>query len=79
MRLIALIDDPPVVRRILHHLGRWVPEPAGPAPLSPSLEWPANAVIPLTYHPLPNIARRRNASPFIPVTAIMAAYRSEGL
>ena len=30
MRVIALIDDPPVVRRILEHLGRWAPEAAGP-------------------------------------------------
>jgi hypothetical protein len=28
MRVIALIDDPGVVRRILEHLGRSVPEPA---------------------------------------------------
>ncbi len=26
MRIIALINDPPVVRRILEHLGRWQPE-----------------------------------------------------
>jgi len=26
MRIIALIDDPPVVRRILEHLGLWQPE-----------------------------------------------------
>ena len=26
MRVIALIDDPRVVRRILEHLGRWAPE-----------------------------------------------------
>ena len=32
MRVIALIDDPGVVRRILDHLGRWVPEPAERAP-----------------------------------------------
>jgi hypothetical protein len=25
MRVIALIDDPAVVRRILEHLGRWAP------------------------------------------------------
>ncbi len=48
MRVIALIDDPHVVRRILNHLGRWAPAPAP--------EWPANAVLPLTYHPLPGIA-----------------------
>jgi hypothetical protein len=28
MRVIALIDDPGVIRRILEHLGRWAPEPA---------------------------------------------------
>ena len=55
MRVIALIDDPGVVRRILEHLGRWAPEPAerGP-PAAP--DWPRNAVIPITYHPLPDIA-----------------------
>jgi len=26
MRVIALIDDPGVIRRILEHLGRWAPE-----------------------------------------------------
>ena len=30
--MIALIDDPAVVRRILDHLGRWAPEPAGQGP-----------------------------------------------
>jgi hypothetical protein len=56
MRIIALIDDPHVVRRILEHLGRWPPEPAGPGPPAPAPEWPANAVIPLTYHEVPDIA-----------------------
>jgi len=28
MRVIALIDDPPVVQRILEHLGCWAPEAA---------------------------------------------------
>ncbi len=32
MRVIALIDDPAVVRRILEHLGRWEPEPAERGP-----------------------------------------------
>ncbi|MSP96140.1 MAG: hypothetical protein EXR29_02700 [Betaproteobacteria bacterium] len=32
MRVIALIDDPAVVRRILEHLGRWAPEPAEQRP-----------------------------------------------
>jgi hypothetical protein len=32
MRVIALIDDPTLVRRILEHPGRWAPEPAGRSP-----------------------------------------------
>ncbi len=56
MRVIALIDDPHVVRRILEHLGRWAPEAMERGPPVPASEWPANAVLPLTYHPLPDIA-----------------------
>ena len=36
MRIIALIDDPPVVRRILEHLGLWEPEATERSPLVPS-------------------------------------------
>ncbi len=32
MRIIALIDDPGVVRRILEHLGPWAPEATGRDP-----------------------------------------------
>jgi hypothetical protein len=39
-----------VVRRILEHLGRWVPDPAARGPPVQAAEWPANAVLPLTYH-----------------------------
>ena len=56
MRVIALIDDPHVVRRILQHLGRWAPEATERGPPVPASEWPANAVIPLTYHAVPDIA-----------------------
>ena len=35
MRVIALIDDPGVVRRILEHLGRGAPEPAERGPPGP--------------------------------------------
>lgn len=56
MRVIALIDDPPVNRRILEHLGCWAPEPSERGPPAPGPEWPANAVIPFTHHPLPDIA-----------------------
>ena len=56
MRVIALIDDPAVVRRILEHLGRWGPEPAERGPPVDAPDWPPNAVIPITYHPVPDIA-----------------------
>ena len=54
--MIALIDDPGVVRRILEHLGRWEPEASERGPPVPDPDWPANAVTPLTYHPLSDIA-----------------------
>ena len=51
MRVIALIEDPAVIERILSWLGLWQPlRPSGPSP-------PAGArSLPLTYHPLPEIA-----------------------
>lgn len=54
MRVIALIDDPAIVRRILEHLGRWAPLPTERG--LPEPDWPPGAVIPLTYHPVPDIA-----------------------
>ena len=56
MRVIALIDDPGVVRRILEHLGGWAPEPAERGPPEEATDWPRNAIIPITYHPVPDIA-----------------------
>ncbi len=56
MRVIALIEDPPVVRRILEHLGRWQPEAMERSPPLPPEAWPANASLALTYHPVPDIA-----------------------
>lgn len=55
MRVIAIIDDPQVVRRILDHLGRWAPLPAQRVPPDQP-DWPPGTVIPLTYHPVPDIA-----------------------
>jgi hypothetical protein len=51
MRVIALIEDPTVIERILSWLGMWQPRRAcGPSP-------PAeHASLPLTYHPVPDIA-----------------------
>lgn len=56
MRVIALIDDPGVIRHILEHLGLWAPEAPERGPPEQAPEWPANADIPLTYQPLPDIA-----------------------
>ena len=56
MRILALIDDPPVVRRILKHLGLWQPQAMERSPPVPPEAWPLNTVLPLTYHPVPDIA-----------------------
>jgi hypothetical protein len=56
MRVIALIEDLGVIRRILEHLKLWAPlaternPPHGPA------SWPRHANLPLTYHLVPDIA-----------------------
>jgi hypothetical protein len=51
MRVIALIEDPAVIERILSWLGLWEPSRAsGP---SPPAERPSP---PLTFHPVPDIA-----------------------
>ena len=51
MRVIALIEDPAVIQRILTWLGLWEPpQPGGPSP-------PANPPsFPLTYDAVPDIA-----------------------
>jgi hypothetical protein len=56
MRLMALIEDPPVIERILQHLHLWDPRPPGPDPPAEDLGWPDNSQIPITYGPLPDIA-----------------------
>ena len=57
MRVIALIDDKAVIRKILTHLGLWALQTAagkGPGPPAPD---PPEASAPiLTYHPVPDIA-----------------------
>ncbi len=51
MRVIALIEDPAVIERILRWLGLWEPRrPGGP---SPPADGPS---LPRTYHPVPDIA-----------------------
>ena len=56
MRIIALINDPPAVRRILDHLGLWEPEATERSPPVPCEAWPLTSVLPMTYHPVPDIA-----------------------
>ena len=58
VRVVALelIDDPRFIRRILEHLGLWGPEASATGPPVGACDWPANAPIPLTYHPVPDIA-----------------------
>ena len=56
MRIIALIDDPPVVRRILDHLRLWQREAMERSPPVPPEAWPVNSVLPMRYHPVPDIA-----------------------
>jgi hypothetical protein len=57
MRVIALIDDKAVIRKILTHLGMWVPQIAagrGPGPPAPVPPGPDAQI--LTYRPVPDIA-----------------------
>jgi hypothetical protein len=57
MRVIALIDDAAVIRKILSHLGLWAPQPAPRTLIGPSAHDPPGQSKPvLTYHPVPDIA-----------------------
>jgi hypothetical protein len=56
MRVIALIEDPGVIRRILEHLGRWAPWAMQRSPPLGPEAWPVHASLPLTYRPVSDIA-----------------------
>ncbi len=56
MRVIALIEEPEIIQRILEHLGLWALEPAERSPPIDPASWPWHASLPLTYHPVPDIA-----------------------
>jgi len=56
MRVIALIEDPAVIRRIREHLGLWAPRAMQRRPPLGPEAWPVHASRPLTYHPVPDIA-----------------------
>ena len=56
MRIIAVIDDAVIIRKILQHLQRWDPIPDKPEQPARDPPWPGGETIPLTYHPVPDIA-----------------------
>jgi hypothetical protein len=58
MRVIALIDDPAVIRQILEHLGRWAPRQQQRAPPRRGAgdAGPKQSTCELTRHPVPDIA-----------------------
>lgn len=65
MRVIALIDDRAVIRKILSHLGLWVPRTAsGRGPGRPAPDPPRQAAPILTYHPYmdSSLATRGNSA-----------------
>ena len=51
-----VIDEPAVIRRILKHLRLWNLYPKQPDHPARAPPWPPGATIPLTYHPVPDIA-----------------------
>ena len=54
MRVISLIEDADVIRRILCHLGIWAPQqPLGPNHGPPAPDRPESPLNVLTYHPVP--------------------------
>ncbi len=56
MRIIALIDDAEVIERILMHLNLWDPPTETNDSAGPDPPLPKDATLPLTYHPVPDIA-----------------------
>ena len=55
MRFLAVIEEPPVIERILDQIGEWCPSPPPRAPPAEQ-EWPKGCQIPLSYHRVPDIA-----------------------
>jgi len=56
LRIIARIDDGNVIERILRHLNEWQPAPVTITTTGPDPPIPEGENLPLTYHPLPDIA-----------------------
>jgi len=65
MRVMALIEDPQVIRRILEHLGLWAPLATERSPPLGPASWPRHVSLPLTYHQFPtspDLPHGKNAS-----------------
>ena len=56
MRIIAVIDELAVIRNILKHLRLWNPTSEQQRHPTRDPPWPPGATIPITYHPVPDIA-----------------------
>lgn len=56
MRIITFIEYTDVIERILKHLNVWDPPPNTLTPAGPDPPLPQGETLPLTYHPLPDIA-----------------------
>ena len=59
MSLEKMTDDAAsgtVIHRSKMHLGLWQPEASERSPPVPSEAWPVNSLVPMTYHPIPDIA-----------------------
>jgi len=63
MRVIALIEDPRVIRRTLERLGFWAPLAIERSPPPSVASWPRHATLPLTYHPVPTSPKNRLETP----------------
>ena len=56
MRVIALIKDPGIIRRILEYLELWAPIATKRSPPLDATNWSRYIDLPLTYHRVPDIA-----------------------
>jgi hypothetical protein len=56
MRVIALIEDPGIIRRILDHVGLWASIATEQSPPLGPASWPRRVDLPLLYDPVPDIA-----------------------
>ena len=56
VQLVALIEEAEVIRRILEPVVLWAPQVKERSPPLDSASWPPYAILPLTYHPVPDVA-----------------------